>query len=121
MGPQPERRRHRRFDMVSSGTRLARVRTSSARMDLESFELLNLSQGGMCVRGPHAIHRGAVEYFLMDLTEPFPSVILVRAEGRWAKSGGLAGQVMGLNILESSNGWFGENDSEHQGHWARPA
>jgi hypothetical protein len=81
-------------------------------MELESFQLLNLSQGGMKIQGIGSLNKGDLEYFLMNLTEPFPSIVLVRVEGRWAKPKGPGKNVMGVRILESSKAWLGKSDEE---------
>ena len=84
-------------------------------MELEDFELSNLSQGGMCVEGMGGLQEGEIEHFLLDLTEPYPSIVLVRVEVRWAQPTPSGNHVMGVRFLESSNAWLGTSDSDQNG------
>jgi len=106
-----ERRGHLRFDMASTGARLGRIRNTNNHMDMEGFSLANLSQSGMCIQGNDSLEQGAIEHFVMDLTVPSPSMVLVRAEVKWAEPRGEGRHAMGIRFLDSSKAWLGPDDS----------
>ncbi len=110
IGDRSERRIHRRFDMSSSGGRLACIQTAGSSLELEHLDLADLSQSGMCICGATRLREGDSEHFILDVREPLPAVVLVRGEVRWVQHEVAGKARVGVRFLESSKAWLGSCD-----------
>ena len=107
-----ERRRHKRFDMASTGSKLARIERASTRLTLQNCELVNLSFGGMSIRSTEELEPEGLYDFLIDLQEPLKVLLFVRANIRWVHSSGSRGWMIGAAVVESSKAWLGAFDDQ---------
>lgn len=106
-----ERRRHKRFDMTSTGSKLSRIERGGASLTLHSCELINLSFGGMCFHSTEELEPESTYDFLVDLHEPLRELIFVRSSIRWVRSSGSHDWMIGAVVVESSRAWLGAFDN----------
>ena len=112
--PGSDRRRHKRFDLVSTGSKLARIERGGRSLTLKDCELVNLSFGGMCFHTTEELEPEAQYEFLIDLRAPLQELIFVRSNIRWLRSPDHRGWMIGAAIVESSRAWLGEFDQHIQ-------
>ena len=109
-----ERRRYTRFDIASSGSKLALIARSGQKLEMEDCALYNISYGGMCFRSKSHISPGDVVDFLIDLEKPLKDLVLVKARIEWTGRGDDAEPIFGARFLDSSKGWLaGMDDTVH--------
>ena len=108
--PGTERRRHKRFDMASTGSKLARIERGSPSLTLKDYDLVNLSFGGMCFRSTEELEPEGLYDFLIDLQAPLKVLIFVRSSIRWVRPCGAQGWLIGAAVVESSRTWLGAFD-----------
>ncbi len=106
-----ERRRHKRFDLVSTGSKLGRIERGGPSLALQDCELVNLSFGGMCFGSTEELELEGQYDFLIDLRAPLKELIFARSNIRWVRSFDLHGWIIGAAILESNKAWLGVFDS----------
>ncbi len=105
-----ERRRHKRFDLVSTGSMLGRIERGGPSLRLRDCELVNLSFGGMCFRSTEELEPEEQYDFLIDLRAPLKELIFARSSIRWVRSFDSRGWIIGAAIVESNKAWLGEFD-----------
>jgi len=106
-----ERRRHNRFKMMSTGSKLARIERGGAFLTLRGCELVNLSYGGMCFLSTEELELEGLYEFLVDLQQPLNVLIFVRSNIRWVRSSPSRGWVIGAAVVESSSPSLGTDDN----------
>ena len=111
MGLASERRRHKRFDMTSGGSKLTFVRETSEGLEQENCTLLNLSYSGMCFRACRLMQEGEQCGFLIYLPSPMHGWVLVKALIRWVQVLQTDHCNFGAAFLESSRGWLGPEET----------
>ena len=112
-GPDPDRRRHRRFDMAGHGGKAVLVRRTDDQPELEECALMDLSYGGMRFRTHRPLRVGEAYEFLIGLEEPLMSAV-VNARIRWVEPRAPLDWHLGAEFLESSTGWLGPEDDPAQ-------
>ena|SRR5881296_3951173 len=108
-----ERRRHKRFEMIGTRSRLASIERSAGELRLEECTLIDISAGGIGFLTDKEFAEGDTHYFLMDLREPLQELVFVKVRAQWVKKRNGSGLMVGATFLESSKGWLGELDSSH--------
>ena len=109
-----ERRRHKRFDLVSTGSKLGRIERGGPFLTLQDCELFNLSFGGMCFCSSEELEPEGQYDFLIDLRAPLRELIFARSSIRWVRSSDSRGWLIGAAILESNKAWLGAFDPHIQ-------
>lgn len=109
-----ERRRHKRFDLVSTGSKLGRIEHGGPSLTLQDCELVNLSFGGMCFGSTEELEPDGQYEFLIDLRAPLRELIFARCSIRWVRSSDSSGWIIGAAIVESNKAWLGALDSHIQ-------
>lgn len=104
------RRRCRRFDAKALAAKASLIRIGKAGPELEPCKLLDLGYGGVSFRVPWAPSEHGDYRFLIDLTEPFGDLVLVRARVCWVRQAGAVSSEAGAVFVESSKGWLGPED-----------
>jgi len=107
-----ERRRHKRFDLLSTGSKLARIERGGSSITLENCELINLSYGGMCFHSREELEPDSQYDFLIDLRAPLRELIFARSNIRWVKASDSRGWLIGAAIVESNKAWLGAFDQQ---------
>jgi hypothetical protein len=102
-----DRRRNKRFDVVSTGSKLARIERGGRSLTLKDCELVNLSFGGMCFRSTEELEPEGQYDFLILLRAPLQELVFVRSDIRWLHSADSSGWMIGAAIVESSRDWLG--------------
>jgi len=108
--PGSERRRYKRFDMVPTGSTLARIERGGRFLTLREYTLIDLSFGGMGFRSTEELEPEEQYDFLIDLRAPLKELIFVRSNIRWVRSSESRGWIIGATIVESSRAWLGAFD-----------
>lgn len=103
-----EKRRHRRFDMTTSGSQVALVDWDGSALKSDYRDLLNLSYGGMCVRSAERLEPGTVQQYLLNLKGLIENedLVLVKARVEWSQPTDSGGFTHGASFIESSKGWL---------------
>ena len=105
-----ERRRHKRFDMDATGSKLARIERGGSSLTLQGCGLVNLSFGGMCFHSTKELEPEGQYDFLIDLRAPLKELIFARCTIRWVRSFEPRGFIIGAAIVESNRAWLGAFD-----------
>jgi PilZ domain len=108
-----ERRRHKRFEMIGTRSKLASIERSGGDLRLEECTLIDISAGGIGFLTDKEFAEGDTNYFLIDLREPLQELVFVKVRAQWVKKQNERSLMVGASFLESSKGWLGELDSEH--------
>ena len=106
-----ERRRHKRFDLVATGSKLGRIERGGPSLTLHNCELVNLSFGGMCFRSTEELELEGEYDFLIDLRAPIKELIFVRSNIQWVYPAAVPrAWIIGAAIMESNKAWLGAYD-----------
>ena len=106
-----ERRRHRRFEMMGTHSKLASIYRSAGDLRLEECTLIDISAGGIGFITDKEFDEGDTHYFLIDLREPLQELVFVKVRAQWVKERDESNWLVGASFLESSKGWLGELDT----------
>ena len=108
-----ERRRHKRFEMTGTLSKLAAIDRSGGNLRLQECKLVDISAGGIGFIAEMEVAEGDAHYFLIDLREPLHELVFVKVKAEWARAQDENSWFVGASFLESSKGWLGELDSVH--------
>jgi hypothetical protein len=108
-----ERRRHKRFEMTGTRSKLASIDRAGGKLRLEECEFIDISAGGIGFVADTAFAEGDTHYFLIDLREPLRELVFVKVKTQWVRARDEGNWLVGASFLESSKGWLGELDSVH--------
>ena len=108
-----ERRRHKRFEMIGTRSKLAAIDRSRGSLRLQECKLVDISAGGTGFIAETEVVEGDTHYFLIDLREPLQELVFVKVKAQWVEERDESSWMVGATFLESSKGWLGELDSAH--------
>ena len=112
-----DRRRHRRFDAVGTGSSAllfpASVRDAQGEGESEWCELINFSSGGMCFQSSRPLDPMTTWRFQLHFTGQLDDIARVTAEIRWVTEVSMSAWRIGAAFITSDKAYLGPDFDEY--------
>ena len=105
-----ERRRFKRFDMVTRDCRLTLIRRRGGEREHQNCILVDLGYAGLRFQAPFSIRPGQVLEFLVNIASPVNRSGFWRGRACWVRAIDSQQFDCGVELLEDSKGLLGPDE-----------